>query len=77
VSKNTNADLRSLFECAGVLLPREVRPGQSAAHVRRDEGFLILALLADAIDIFLNDNAERGLLAETRTWIQGATPIRR
>ena len=70
MSKNKNTDLRSdLFECAGRVIPCKV--SQSPAHVRRDERFLMLALLADAINIFLNGNAERHLLAETRTWIQG------
>ena len=70
MSKNKNTDLRSdLFECAGRVIPCKV--SQSPAHVRRDERFLMLALLADAINIFLNGNAERHLRAETRTWIQG------
>jgi len=70
VSKNKKTDLRSsLFECAGGVIPCEV--SQSPAHVSRDERFLMLALLADAVNIFLNGNAERRLLAETRTWIQG------
>jgi hypothetical protein len=70
VSNNRNTDLRSgLFECAGEVIPCDV--SQSPAHVSREERFLMLALLADAINIFLNGKAERRLLAETRTWIQG------
>jgi hypothetical protein len=72
MSRDKNTDLRSeLFDYAGVVLPCEVRPGQSPAHARRGERFLMLALLADAINIFLKGSAERRLLAETRTWIRG------
>ena len=72
MSKTKNTNLRSeLFECTGVVLPCEIRPGQSPADLRRRELFQILALLAHAVHIFLNGNVERRLLTETRTWIQG------
>ncbi len=59
------------FESAGAVLPCQVRPEVSPLHARSGERLLMLALLADAINIFLNGGAERRLLAETRNWIRG------
>jgi hypothetical protein len=60
------------FELAGAVLPCQVRTS-GALHARSGERLLMLALLADAINIFLKGKAERRLLAETRGWIRGAS----
>jgi hypothetical protein len=62
------------FEHVGAVLPCQVRPAASAPHARSGERLLMLALLADAINIFLKGRAERRLLAETRNWIRGSNP---
>jgi hypothetical protein len=59
------------FEYAGAVLPCQVRPEVSPLHARSGERLLMLALLADAINIFLKGATERRLLAETRNWIRG------
>ena len=46
-------------------------PGLSSLHARSGERLLMLALLSDAINIFLKGRAERRLLAETLSWIKG------
>ena len=60
------------FEYAGAVLPCQVRPALNPLLARSGERLLMLALLADAINIFLKGAAERRLLAETRSWIRGA-----
>jgi hypothetical protein len=55
---------------AGVL-PCQLRPSPNSLHARSGERLLMLALLADAINIFLRGRGERRLLAETRNWIRG------
>jgi hypothetical protein len=60
------------FEHVGAVLPCQVRSASSSLHARSGERLLMLALLADAINIFLKGATERRLLAETRNWIRGA-----
>lgn len=60
------------FQYAGAVLPCQVRPEISPSHARSGERLLMLALLADAINIFLKGATERRLLAETRNWIRGS-----
>jgi hypothetical protein len=70
--KDANTDLGSeLFEHAGAVLPCQLRPGAGSLQARSGERLLMLALLSDAINIFLKGRAERRLLAETRSWIRG------
>jgi hypothetical protein len=59
------------FEHVGAVLPCQMRSASSALHARSGERLLMLALLADAINIFLKGATERRLLAETRNWIRG------
>jgi|SRR5579875_930566 hypothetical protein len=59
------------FEYAGAVLPCQMRPAVSPLHAGSGERLLMLALLADAINIFLNAATERRLLAETHNWIRG------
>jgi hypothetical protein len=61
------------FEHEGAVLPCQVRPALSPLHARSGERLLMLALLADAINIFLKGASERRLLAETRNWIRGGS----
>ncbi|MGO9057273.1 MAG: hypothetical protein ACLQU2_07780 [Candidatus Binataceae bacterium] len=68
--KDGNSD-SEFFEYAGAVLPCQVRPGLSSLHARSGERLLMLALLSDAINIFLKGRAERRLMAETRNWIRG------
>lgn len=70
--KDANTDLGSeLFEHGGAVLPCQLRPGLGSLHARSGERLLMLALLSDAINIFLRGRAERRLLAETLSWIKG------
>jgi hypothetical protein len=62
------------FEHVGAVLPCQLRPTLNTSHARSGERLLMLALLADAINIFLKGRAERRLLAETRNWICGGNP---
>jgi hypothetical protein len=72
MSKDAHTDINSeLFEQVGAVLPCQIRPALGSLHARSGERLLMLALLADAINIFLKGRAERRLLAETRSWIQG------
>jgi hypothetical protein len=59
------------FEHVGAVLPCQVRSVSRAMHARSGERLLMLALLADAINIFLKGATERRLMAETRNWILG------
>src|SRR5262245_22695633 len=69
---NANHEFGSdFFEHAGAVLPCQLRPSLNSLHARSGERLLMLALLADAINIFLKDTGERRLLAETRNWIRG------
>ncbi len=68
--KDGNND-SEFFEYAGAVLPCQIRPGLSSPHARSGERLLMLALLSDAINIFLKGRAERRLMAETRSWIRG------
>lgn len=71
-TNTTNPEFGSeFFEYAGAVLPCQVRPALNTLHARSGERLLMLALLADAINIFLKGTAERRLLAETRRWIRG------
>lgn len=70
--KDANTDSGSeYFEHAGAVLPCQLKPGLSSLHARSGERLLMLALLSDAINIFLKGRAERRLMAETRSWIRG------
>lgn len=70
--KGVNTDLAPEFlEYAGAILPCQVRSTSNSLHARSGERLLMLAVLADAINIFLKGRAERRLLAETRSWIRG------
>jgi hypothetical protein len=70
--KDAKTELGSeYFEHEGAVLPCQVRPALSALHARSGERLLMLALLSDAINIFLKGSTERRLLAETRNWIRG------
>ncbi|HEY2106380.1 MAG TPA: hypothetical protein VGH29_11380 [Candidatus Binataceae bacterium] len=62
------------FEHEGAVLPCQVHPMLSPMHARSGERLLMLALLADAINIFLKGSTERRLLAETRDWIRAGHP---
>ncbi len=64
------------FEHEGAVLPCQVHPELSPLHARSGERLLMLALLADAINIFLKGPTERRLLAETRNWIRGSHQVR-
>lgn len=68
--KDGNKD-SEFFEYAGAVLPCQIRPGLSSPHARSGERLLMLALLSDAINIFLKGRVERRLMAETRSWIRG------
>ena len=59
------------FEHAGGILPCQLRPGLSSLHASSGERLLMLALLSDAINVFLKGRADRRLLAQTRRWIEG------
>ncbi len=59
------------FEDIGAVLPCQLRPASSPLHARSGERLLMLAVLSDAINIFLKGATERRLLAETRSWICG------
>ena len=59
------------FEHEGAVLPCQVHPALNPLHARSGERLLMLALLADAINIFLKGLTERRLLAETRHGIRG------
>ncbi len=59
-------------EHEGAMLPTQMRPAVSPRHARSGERLLMLALLADAVNIFLKNAGERRLKAETRQWIRGA-----
>jgi len=67
----TNEFGSEYFEHEGAVLPCQVRPALSPLHARSGERLLMLAVLADAINIFLKGAADRRLLAETRNWIRG------
>ncbi|HEV3110194.1 MAG TPA: hypothetical protein VGY99_06845 [Candidatus Binataceae bacterium] len=70
--KDAKTDLGSeYFEHESAVLPCQVHPAVSPSHARSGERLLMLALLADAINIFLKGSTERRLLAETRHWIRG------
>jgi hypothetical protein len=70
--KDANTDLDSEFlENAGALLPCQTRPGSGSLQACSGERLLMLALLSDAINIFLKGRAEHRLLAETLSWIKG------
>jgi hypothetical protein len=70
--KNADTDFGSdYFEHEGAVLPCQVRPAISPMHARSGERLLMLAVLADAINIFLKGARERRLLEETRLWIRG------
>ena len=72
MTTNANPEFGSeFFEYAGAVLPCQVRPSLNSLHARSGERLLMLALLADAINIFLKGTGERRLLAETRSWIRG------
>jgi hypothetical protein len=72
MTKDAETELGSeFFEHIGAVLPCQIRPTPSGPHARSGERLLMLALLADAINIFLKGRAERRLLAETRAWIRG------
>ncbi len=74
MTTNANPQFGSeFFEYAGAVLPCQIRPALNSPHARSGERLLMLALLADAINIFLKGTAERRLLAETRSWIRGGT----
>lgn len=73
MTTNTNPEFGSdFFDYAGAVLPCQVQPSLNSLHARSGERLLMLALLADAINIFLKGTAERRLMAETRSWIRGA-----
>lgn len=59
------------FEHPGGILPCQLRPGLSSLHAGSGERLLMLALLSDAINVFLKGRADRRLLAQTRSWIKG------
>lgn len=70
--KDANTDTGSdFFEHAGAVLPCQLKPVLNSLHARSGERLLMLALLSDAINIFLKGRAERRLMAETRSWIKG------
>ncbi len=70
--KDTKTELGSeYFEHESAVLPCQVRPALGPLHARSGERLLMLALLADAINIFLKGSKERRLLAETGNWIRG------
>ena len=69
--KHANTELGSEeLDHVGAVLPCQVHPALSPLHARSGERLLMLALLADAINIFLKGSTERRLLAETRNWIR-------
>jgi hypothetical protein len=74
MEKDANTDFGSeYFEHVGAVLPCQVRPALNPMLARSGERLLMLALLADAINIFLKGATERRLLAETRNWIRGSS----
>lgn len=69
--KSAKSDLRpEYFEHEGAVLPCQFRQGTGSLHARSGERLLMLAVLADAINIFLKRSTERRLLSETRNWIR-------
>ena len=68
-SKGGRADFSEAGRPASV--STEIASSLSPEDARRRDRFLMLALLADAINIFLKDSVERRLLTETKTWIRG------
>ena len=60
-----------LYEAGSDILPCQLRPYGRSLYERSGERLLMLALLSDAINIYLKDGSDRRLLAETRTWISG------
>ncbi len=61
------------FENDGPILPVQMRPSVNALYARSGERLLMLAVLTDAVNIFLKEGADRRLSSETRQWILGGT----
>jgi hypothetical protein len=61
------------FQYGGTVLPAQLRPAVNALHARSGERLLMLAVLTDAINIFLKGTAERRLWSDTRNWIRGGS----
>jgi hypothetical protein len=61
------------FENDGPILPAQMRPTVNALYARSGERLLMLAVLTDAVNIFLKKGAERRILSETRDWIRGGS----
>jgi hypothetical protein len=53
------------------ILPCQLRSLAGSLQARSGERLLMVAVLADAINIFLKGSAERRLMADTRRWIHG------
>jgi hypothetical protein len=72
--KNPDTEPESdFFEFEGTVLPAQIRPAVNALHARSGERLLMLAVLTDAINIFLKGRAERRLWSDTRNWIRGGS----
>ncbi len=70
--KDPNPEFDSdYFEYEGAVLPSQIRPAISPSYARSGERLLMLAVLTDAINIFLRGATERRLSNETRDWIRG------
>jgi hypothetical protein len=54
-----------------VILPSQLRSLAASLQAGSGERLLMVAVLADAINIFLKGSAERRLMADTRRWIRG------
>ncbi|GEM_PF-6839444 len=61
------------FEFEGAVLPVQVRLAVNTSHARSGERLLMLAVLTDAINIFLKATAERRLWSDTRNWIRSVS----
>jgi hypothetical protein len=71
--KELAIEFDALFPDHGIaLLPCQLRRDPRSFHLRSGERLLMLAVLADAINIFFKRNAERRLLADTCKWIRGS-----
>ena len=67
---NTAFDSHNL-EYEGAVLPAQLRPAINPLFARSGERLLMLAVLTDAINIFVRGATERRLYNESRDWIRG------
>jgi hypothetical protein len=75
--QNTNPEFDpESLDHEGAILPAQLWRAADAFYARSGERLLMLAVLTDAVNIFLNGATERRLSTETRNWIRGANTSR-